>query len=121
MKPSFLKFPPLLACTLWAAAQPLLAQSSPYRGLWVGEAVLGAVNEVTVPLDAAGVPRAPDPKVPTPTFDAASLRLIIHVDAMGRASLLKHVAILARKAGDQESDSDVALVTDARLYGAFPP
>ncbi len=106
---------------MWAAAMSLSAQSSPYRGLWVGEAVLGNVNEVTVPLDAAGVPRAPDSSVVTPTFDAASLRLIIHVDAAGHASLLKHVAILARKAGVQEQESDMALVTDERLYGAFPP
>jgi hypothetical protein len=121
MKPSFLKFPSLLACAVWAAAMSLSAQSNPYRGLWVGEAVLASVNEVTVPLDAAGVSRAPDPNVVTPTFDGASLRLIIHVDASGRASLLKHVAILARNAGVQEEESDLALVTDERLYGAFPP
>ena len=82
---------------------------------------MGNVNEVTVPLDAAGVPRAPDPNVVTPTFDAASVRLIIHVDAAGHASLLKHVAILARKADVLKNESDLALVTDERLYGAFPP
>lgn len=97
------------------------AQSHPYRGLWVGEVLLGAVNEVTVPLDAANIPRAPDPNVPTPTSDTASLRLIIHVDSTGHASLLKYVAILARKEGAQESDSDLALVTNERLYGSFPP
>ncbi|WP_193211272.1 hypothetical protein [Luteolibacter marinus] len=121
MKPCFLKFSSSLACALWAASMPLSAQSSPYRGLWVGEVVLGAVNEVTVPLDENNVPRAPDPNVVTPTFDAASLRLILHVDAAGRTSLLKHVAILARKADVQEKESDMALVTDERLYGAFPP
>ncbi|BCX47602.1 laminin [Haloferula helveola] len=99
----------------------LSAQSSPYRGLWVGEATLGAVNEVSVPLDAQNIPRAPDPNVPTPTSDAAKLRLILHVDAAGQVSLLKHVAILARKAGVQESENDLALVTDERLYGQFPP
>lgn len=110
-----------LACAFLAAAFPLPAQSNPNRGLWVGEVTLGAVNEVTVPLDADNIPRAPDPSVPTPTFDAANLRLIIHVDASGRASLLKHVAILARKAGVREKESDLALVTDESLYGAFPP
>lgn len=121
MKPCFPNFSPLLACALWSAsAFSLSAQSSPYRGLWVGEVALGKVNEVSVPLDAGNVPRAPDPNVPTPTFDAANLRLIVHVDAMGRASLLKQVAVLARKSGVQKTESDMALVTDERLYGSFP-
>lgn len=121
MKPCFPNFSPLLACALWSAtALSLSAQSSPYRGLWVGEVALGKVNEVSVPLDAGNVPRAPDPNVPTPTFDAANLRLIVHVDAMGRASLLKQVAVLARKSGVQKTESDMALVTDERLYGSFP-
>lgn len=121
MKPCFPNFSPLLACALWSAtAFSLSAQSSPYRGLWVGEVALGRVNEVTVPLDAGNIPRAPDPNVTTPTFDAANLRLIVHVDAMGRASLLKQVAVLARKSGVQKTESDMALVTDERLYGSFP-
>ena len=121
MKPFSFKFPATLAGSLWAALLPLAAETSPHQGLWVGEVVLGAVNEVTVPLDANNVPRAPDPNVPTPTSDAASLRLILHVDSTGKTSLLKHVAILARKADGQEKESDLALVTDDRLYGAFPP
>ncbi|MCW1883830.1 hypothetical protein OKA04_03765 [Luteolibacter flavescens] len=112
----------LLACAFWtAAAVNSSAESSPYRGLWVGEVALGKVNEVTVPLDAQNIPRAPDPATPTPTFDAANFRVIVHVDAMGRASLLKQVAILARKADLQKTESDMALVTDERLYGSFPP
>ena len=48
------------------AAGPLLSgsafgQASPYRGLWVGEVQLDGVNEVSVPLDANNIPRAPDP------------------------------------------------------------
>lgn len=121
MKSSLFRFSVSLLCG-WSAALVLSdAQSNPNRGLWVGEVVLGEVNEVTVPLDATNVPRAPDPNQVTPTFDAASLRLILHVDAAGHVSLLKHVAILARKAGAQETESDLALVTDERLYGAFPP
>lgn len=121
MKPSF-SLSSLLACALWTAATAnSSAESSPYRGLWVGEVALGKVNEVTVPLDAQNVPRAPDPNTPTPTFDAANFRVIVHVDAMGRASLLKQVAILARKADLQKTESDMALVTDERLYGSFPP
>ncbi|WP_367871014.1 hypothetical protein [Luteolibacter sp. Populi] len=111
----------MLACALVASASPVFSQSSPYRGLWVGEVSLGAVNEVSVPLDANNVPRAPDPNVPTPTSDAANLRLILHVDAAGRTSLLKQVAVLSRKAGIQKSESDMSLVTDERLYGSFPP
>lgn len=121
MKPSF-SLSSLLACALWTAAAPnSAAEASPYRGLWVGEVALGQVNEVTVPLDAQNIPRAPDPDTPTPTFDAANFRLIVHVDAMGRASLLKQVAILARKSDLQKTESDMALVTDERLYGSFPP
>lgn len=121
MKPSF-SLSSLLACALWTAAAPnSAAEASPYRGLWVGEVALGQVNEVTVPLDAQNIPRAPNPNTPTPTFDAANFRLIVHVDAMGRASLLKQVAILARKSDLQKTESDMALVTDERLYGSFPP
>lgn len=122
MKPFSLTSPFLLACALWSGASlSLHAESNPYKGLWVGEVVLGKVNEVTVPLDAQNIPRAPDPNVPTPTFDAANLRLIVHVDSMGRASLLKQVAILSRKPDTLKTESDMALVTDERLYGAFPP
>ena len=109
-----------LAPLLFATA-PIYAESSPYRGLWVGEVFLGAVNETTTGLDENNIPRAPDPNVTTPTSDIANLRLILHVDATGRTTLLKHVAVLARKAGLQESENDLALVTDERLYGAFPP
>jgi hypothetical protein len=119
MKSSF-SLSSLLACALWTAATATSSAESPYRGLWVGEVALGKVNEVTVPLDAQNVPRAPDPNTPTPTFDAANFRVIVHVDAMGRASLLKQVAILARKADLQKTESDMALVTDERLYGSFP-
>ena len=47
MKPSF-SLSSLLACALWTAATAnSSAESSPYRGLWVGEVALGKVNEVT--------------------------------------------------------------------------
>lgn len=112
---------PLLLISLALIWGDASAQSSPYRGLWVGEASLDQVNEVTVPLDEDNIPRAPDPNVTTPTSDVAKLRLILHVDASGQVSLLKHVAVLARKAGRQETESDLALVTDPRRYGDFPP
>ena len=97
-------------------------QSSPMRGLWVGSVKLKAVNEVAVPLDAANVPVAPNPSVPTPTYDTAELRLIIHVNGAGQACLIKDVAVLNREAsGAGVVEADMALVTDPRLYPEFPP
>ena len=110
----------LLAAGLLAPA-PAFSQANPYRGLWVGEVKLDAVNEVSVPLDAQNIPRAPQPAVPTKTFDAANLRLILHVNGAGQVNLLKQVAILNRKAGAAQSENDIVLVTDERLYGSFPP
>lgn len=126
----------LSAVSTWSAA-------SPYRGLWVGQATLSHVNEVPVPLDDHNVPIAPDPKVATPTADAAQVRLILHVDGAGKVRLLRDVAILSRvgtgtdgTAGSVDlkarpdlltagaslvgRESDLALVTDERLYGDFP-
>ncbi|MDG1242832.1 MAG: hypothetical protein P8R37_09765 [Opitutae bacterium] len=85
-------------------------------GLWVGEVVLNQVNEVTVPLDANNIPRAPDPRNTTSTYDAASLRLILHVDSEGKTRLLKHVAIAARDEFTADNDADVVLITDPLLY-----
>ena len=94
-----------------------------HRGLWVGQVTLTRVNEVSVPLDEDNVAIAPDPELATPTADAAHLRLILHVSGSGQVSLLKDVAILARS-GDNDSvlavESDMALVTDERLYGEVP-
>lgn len=103
-------------------------QASPFRGLWVGSASLYAVNEVTVPLNAANVPVAPNPEVPTPTADRAELRLLIHVNGAGQAFLLKDVAILNREHNQSSTgvvefatEADLSLVTDPRLYAVFPP
>lgn len=120
--------------------------ANPYRGLWVGQVTLSYANEVTVPLDEENTPIAPDPRVPTPTADQAHLRLILHVNGAGQVSLLKECAILARSgdpnpgigsgmsvnltrnptllastAASLQHESDLALVTDPRLYEAFPP
>ena len=114
-------------CFVLAAAGMLdraYGQAASNRGLWVGQVTLTRVNEVTVPLDAQNVAIAPDPDVATPTSDAAQLRLLLHVNGAGQASLLKDVAILRRTTDSSamlQSDHDVALVTDERLYGAFPP
>lgn len=124
-----------IAC--WAVLLGLVAiwpltvwgQAHPHRGLWVGTVALHAVNEVSIPLDADNVPRAQDPRVPTPSYDRAELRILLHVNGAGQVSLLKDVAILNRKdpssadalahAGARETD--LALVTDPRMYAEFPP
>jgi hypothetical protein len=95
-----------------------------HRGLWVGQATLTRVNEVSVPLDEDNVAIAPDPEVATPTADAAHIRLLLHVNGYGQVSLLKDVAILTRSSssnGVLAAESDMALVTDEQLYGSTPP
>lgn len=123
-------------CTVAAAFSflPLsgFSQASPYRGLWVGSVSLNAVNEVAVPLDESNIAIAPDPEVPTLTYDRANLRLILHVNGAGQVSLLKDVAILNRNADPDAdplddiddlvaSESDMSLVTDPRIYVDYPP
>ncbi len=126
----------LLPGVVWGGAHPS-------RGLWVGQVTLNFVNEVPVVLDATDQPVAPDPKIATPTSDEAHLRLILHVNGAGQVNLLRDVAILARSGVAVSSgqpvdvtkdpsalryqadllarESDLALVTDERLYGEFPP
>ena len=77
----------VLAAALLLSQSHVGAQSNVNRGLWVGEVTLNAVNEVAVALDERNVPIAPNPNVPTKTFDSANLRLILHVDGTGHVSL----------------------------------
>jgi len=110
----------VLCALLWASSGFAI---DPYSGLWVGEVNLGYVNEVSIPLDEDNHPIAPDPTLPTPTHDAAQLRLILHVNGAGQVHLLKEVAILSRSGDDStvvSSEGDLALVTDDRLYSDFP-
>ena len=99
----------------------VISQSNPNSGLWIGEALVSQVSEVSVPIDENNVPRAPDPNVPTPAHDLASLRLIIHVDAFGKVKFLKDVAIVksSRVSTDLELDQGVALITDPSLYSNY--
>ena len=99
----------------------VISQSDPNSGLWIGEALVSQVSEVSVPLDENNVPRASDPNVPTPAHDLASLRLIVHVDAFGKVRFLKDVAIVksSRVSTDLELDQGVALVTDPSLYSNY--
>ena len=99
----------------------VISQSDPNSGLWIGEALVSQVSEVSVPIDENNVPRAPDPNVPTPAHDLASLRLIVHVDAFGKARFLKDVAIVksSRVSTDLELDQGVALISDPSLYSNY--
>ena len=99
----------------------VISQSDPNSGLWIGEALVSQVSEVSVPLDENNVPRAPDPNVPTSAHDLASLRLIVHVDAFGKARFLKDVAIVksSRVSTDLELDQGVALISDPSLYSNY--
>ena len=117
-------------CNLWIPSAS--AEVSPYMGLWVGAAGMSAVNEVSIPLDADNIPRAPNPLVATPASGRADVRLILHVDPAGRARLLKDVAIINRNvSGDAAATAadiaaagsdefSIALVTDPALYAEYP-
>ncbi len=114
----------IMACTVLGGACISFGADS-YRGLWVGQAKLNFVNEISIALDENNVSIAPDPMVPTPTSDQAQIRLILHVNGAGQVSLLKDVAVLRRAdAGAtnyfSQSEADLALVTDERLYSEFP-
>lgn len=87
-------------------------------GLWLGTATINAVSEV----------HSVDPDTPTPTPSAFSLRLLIHLDADGRARLLKQVIQMwqdGTTAPNAEGDLEVVepgryvLLTDDRLIGSF--
>jgi len=99
---------------LGAAAAP--AGDHPSRGLWVGEAILTRVNEVSVGINAANQPVQPNRNVPTATADKANLRLILHVDGDGHVRMLKSVAALNTSTNDPTA---IALVTDDTLYPNF--
>ncbi len=103
----------VLPAALWLSAVALEAAPHPSRGLWVGEVTLTNVNEVSVAVNAQNVVVAPDPNVPTPTADAAHLRLILHVDADGQVRLLRSVAVINQSTNDTPNP---ALVTDESLY-----
>lgn len=130
-------FPPFISTSAFCAAVFLFcsltafSQTSPYRGLWVGTAGLRAVNQVTTSFDGSNPPIAvaEDPNVPTPTFDRADLRIILHVNGAGQVSLLKDVAIVNRNESSGSNsvrylignESDVSLVTNPDLYVDYPP
>ena len=124
---------PIALLCVAAGILQTFAAPHPSVGLWVGEVILKKVNEVTV---APGA-NAPDPNVPTPTKDAANLRLILHVDTAGQVRLLKSVALIDRRqtnAPDQIisptnvvpgsaevtlNETNIALLTDPALFANY--
>lgn len=77
------------------------------KGLWIGNVTLTQVNEVQQALNGVS-------KTPTPTADAASIRVLLHVDAAGRTRMLKDVMIMQTYAdpNDTTSAKRMVLVTD---------
>lgn len=93
--------------------------ADPLRGLWVGDVSLNAVNEATGAVGDSNTFEFTDPEITTATSDAAFLRLIVHVNGAGQASLLKSVAVVDRDPA-VDSELDLLLLTDPTLYSQFP-
>lgn len=72
-----------------------------YGGLWVGEVGLNQVSSIT----EAGSPLKP-------STSTAPMRIIIHVDANGNASLLSHVMFMQSKTADPTVKAEEVLVVD---------
>ncbi|MCF7731518.1 MAG: FG-GAP-like repeat-containing protein [Akkermansiaceae bacterium] len=81
------------------------------KGLWIGQVALIRVNEAV----------AIDPENLANTGDAASIRILLHVDDNGRVRLLKDVVVMKRRndANDPDSATSVVLVTDPSLIPNF--
>jgi hypothetical protein len=84
-----------------------LTKNTSSSGLWVGSVALNRVSEV-----ASARPGYNGDL--TATADTASFPILLHVDANGFVSLLKHLTIMQR-----EADSSVVLVTDDRRIPEF--
>ena len=113
-----------------------LSRSTGSRGLWVGKVVLNAVSEVqTASSTSLGQV--------TPTADTISYTILLHVDTLGRARLLKSVILMQAEGAATEEplpedaginsdpltpigqdpvvtdDTHVALVTDEQRLSAI--
>jgi len=66
-----------------------LNPNSAAAGLWVGQVVLNKVNEVQAAAQGAAA-------VPTAAPHAATIRILLHVDAAGQVRLLKDVVVMKR-------------------------
>ena len=77
------------------------AANASYSGLWIGSVALNEVTSMT----EAGYPSQP-------TTSTTPLRLIVHVDGSGNASLLSHVMLMQTKTADVTVRADQVLVVD---------
>lgn len=111
--------PSLLSLTLFTLFGVNAWAAHPSQGLWVGEVALNAVNEATGAVGNSNTYEFTDPEITTPTSDTAFLRVIVHVNGAGQASLLKSVAVVE---GDVLPDGtkDILLITDPSLYASHP-
>lgn len=117
----------------------LLPAAAPSTGLWVGDVTVNQVNEVSIPINAANIPIAPNPTTTTPTKSPAYLRLILHVNGAGQVRLLKSVAIVDTtqvtrtnigsvtltnipdySGSGSQSESNIVLLTDPTLFVNYP-
>ncbi|MDO5318392.1 MAG: hypothetical protein Q4G65_07185 [bacterium] len=85
-----------------------LAASRTPAGLWLGNVTLTGVNRAR-PLASASVTNAWDSSAIQPANQPFSFRLLVHVDAMGRSTLLKEVYV----ASDGSGADPVLLVSRA--------
>jgi hypothetical protein len=103
---------------------PACAAPDSQRGLWVGEVTLTNVNQVGADAYLQAGVAPPGPGDTTPTASAAHLRLIVHVDANGKARLLKSVTVFGKTNTSAAPNlltnlpavTDLSLVTDPALY-----
>lgn len=109
----------IVALSVFALSWVNSHAAHPSRGLWVGEVTLNAVNEATGAVGDSNTYEFSDPEVPTPTSDAAYLRLILHVNGAGQVSLLKSVAIVQGDV-DAQGNSEPVLLTNPELYSNYP-
>lgn len=83
-----------------------LTRNPKAAGLWIGDVKLTRVNEVQKAVNGAA-------NTLSPTSDAASIRIILHVDAAGEVRLLKDVIIMQTQAiGVPAPPPKPVLVTD---------
>ncbi len=106
----------LLSAGLFLLAGQAQAAPDPWRGLWVGEVTAKKVNQVGADAYLIAGATPPDPAQTTPTASEAHFRLLVHVDATGKARLLKSVAVFVKT---NSSGNPLTLVTDRSLYPNF--
>lgn len=80
------------------------------QGLWMGTVVLDRVNEVQTAVGGSSDEL-------TPTGDALTVRVLLHVNASGAMSLLKDVVVMAKP--NPDGGRDLVLLTDPTRIPEF--